>query len=243
MLLPHSGRKRRGATAVLVAALPWLVVILGGLPASGCKSSGLPRVRVKPSAVSPGAGYGAMNHYEVLTIPSWVRRVAVLPLHADGWADDELAPLDGVFRETLVRAERFEVMPVSRREVEARFGRETFSPGSALPADLLTRLQADFGADAVLFLELTHYAPYQPVAVGVRARLVTAEQGESLWAFDAIFDSAEEGVNLAARKFSTGQRKPPPAEEDTTGVLQSPLRFARYVGTAVFETLPPRRIE
>jgi hypothetical protein len=183
------------------------------------------------------------NHVHAGAIPPSVRRVAVLPLHAAEWRADELATLDAALREALARIERFEITPVARDELARRFGQESFTSTGALPADFLDRLRTDFGADAVLFLDLTHYGPYQPVALGLRAKLVTTVAAAPLWSFDALFDSAETEVAAAARRFSAGNNRPAAAAEDNTGVLQSPARFAKYVGHSAFATLPPRQTE
>jgi hypothetical protein len=166
-----------------------------------------------------------------------------LPLHAAEWRAAEVAMLDAALRESLAGTERFEITPVARGELASRFGQPTFASSAALPADFLARLRTDFGADAVLFLDLTQYGPYQPVAIGLRTKLVTTAEGTALWSFDSLFDSADPGVATAARRFSAGSRRAAPAAEDNTGVLQSPARFAKYVGHAAFATLPPRQTE
>jgi hypothetical protein len=154
-----------------------------------------------------------------------------------------VAGLESALRDELAKMERFELAPISRAELAARFGQESFASSAALPADLLARLGADRGVDAVLFLDLTHYRPYQPIVMGVRAKLVTLGEAEALWSFDALFDAADDKVSLAARRFSSGSSRPVPAVDDNSGILQSPSRFAGYVGHAMFETLPPRRTE
>jgi hypothetical protein len=96
----------------------------------------------------------------------------------------------------------------------------------------------------VLLLDLAHYVPYQPIAIGVRAKLVAVESGQILWSFDSLFDSAQTDVAEAARRFAAGKKgRPATAADDNTGILQSPSRFAKYVGAAVFGTLPPRATE
>lgn len=167
----------------------------------------------------------------------------MLPLHGEQWREDVVARFDSVLREAAARTERFEIVAISRQEMANAFGERSLDSTRPLPGDLLARLQANRGVDAVLLLDLTHLASYQPVAVGLRARLVTVEEGESLWAFDAIFDAARDDVSLAARRFSNETKRPPSEQEDGTAVLQSPLRFARYAGAAMFATLPPRRAE
>jgi hypothetical protein len=63
-----------------------------------------------------------------------------------------------------------------------------------------------------------------------------------IWAIDATFDSAEPGVAAAARNFSklTEQNPGLLKAADSSGVLLSPQRFARFVAREVFATLPNR---
>jgi hypothetical protein len=224
------------ARAAIVSA-----VVLGSFLPGGCKSLSLPGI--SGTAPAGAATFAPANHVHAGAIPASVRRVAVLPLHTTEWRAAELAVLDSALREALAAFERFEITPVTRAELMARFGRESFGSAAALPADFLARLRTDFGVDAVLFLDLAHYAPYQPVAIGLRTKLVTTVEGAALWSFDSLFDSAQADVAAAARQFSAGTKRPAAAAEDNTGVLQSPARFAKYVGHATFATMPPRPAE
>jgi hypothetical protein len=237
-----SARSGRGRSARVRAWAQLLVISAASVALwGGCKSVALPKVRLPSLASSPA--YAPANHVNAGAIPAHVRRVAVLPLHTDTWRPSEVVRLDEALRGELARVERFELVLLSRDDLRSRFDRDTYASATALPGDFLSRLRADFGVDAVLLLDLSHYAPYQPVAIGLRAKLVTADEGLALWSFDSVFDSSRTDVATAARKFSSERNRPAPAAEDNTGVLQSPSRFAKYVGHAAFETLPPRRTE
>lgn len=236
--LPVSAAERGARRRAARSCLAFIVALAVGA-FSACHHAPAPGVRLLNSR--PEVTYTSGNYSAVPAIPRAVRRVAVLPLHAADWRASEIAGLESSLREALGRTERFEVVPVSRARMATWFGRESFASTGSLPADLLTRLHAEIGADAVLLLDLTHFAPYQPLALGLRARLVTVQTGEALWSFDAIFDAAHPDVNLAARQFSTGKSRPPGPAEDNSGILQSPTRFAQYVGASAFDTLPPRR--
>jgi hypothetical protein len=76
----------------------------------------------------------------------------------------------------------------------------------------------------------------------VRTKLVTLHGNQVLWAIDSTFDSAEPGVAAAARTFSklTEQNPVQLKASDSSGVLISPQRFARFVAREVFATLPNR---
>jgi hypothetical protein len=226
---------RATSTALLFATAA------AALFAGGCQSVSLPKLSLPGRESSKR--FSPDNHVHAGAIPAHVRRVAVLPLHTDAWRAGEIATIDAALREALAGMERFELAPISRAELARRFHQETFESSSALPADFLAWLRTDFGADAVVFLDLTHYGPYQPVALGVRAKLVTCVEGDAIWSFDSLFDAADNEVAAAARRFSADGRRGAPAAEDNTGILQSPARFAKFVGHATFTTLPLRQTE
>ncbi len=207
-----------------------LVVLL-----SGCRTVN------KQWDVPTGPAFQPTNYTSVGPIPASVRRVAVLPLHSDTWQATQVASLETSFLAELQKFERFELVSVTRVQMREQFGAETVLSSAALPADVLARLRAAHGADAVLFEDLTHYTPYQPIAIGVRAKLVSTIDGTVLWSFDALFDGAQPSVAVAARDYYLAQGRPAYPLENSSGIMQSPSRFAKYVAHAMFGTLPPRQ--
>ena len=92
--------------------------------------------------------------------------------------------------------------------------------------------------DGIVFTDLTHYSPYRPLAIGVRAKLVDAASGEVRWAFDYIFDSGTPAIALAAKTYQTrynGDNLPLAGDGGT--VLISPTRFARFVANQTYVSL------
>lgn len=232
-----SGRTNtpRSARCCVLPAL--LVCAWAGLMA-GCGSISLGAKRTWD--VPQGEPFKPGNYTDAGPLPAAIKRVAVLPLHTDDWRPGDIAAIESAFSSELSKTTRFESVPVARRDMKVRFGRESLVSSAALPPDLLSRLRADFAVDAVLFLELTHFSPYQPLALGLRAKLVAVEDGSVLWSFDSLFDSAQPGVAVAARRFQMEQARPAPPLDSTVGVMQSPARFARYVAHDTFATLPGR---
>lgn len=193
------------------------------------------------SRLSGGAVFRPQNFSDAGPLAPSIRRVALLPVHAAEWRPSDLAPLESAFAGELGKVERFELVPVSRSDLVSRFGTEAFLSSASLPGEFLQRLRDDFGADAVLFIDLTHYSPYQPIALGVRAKLVATADATPLWSFDAVFDSARPDVAEAARRYHRQKDRQPFPLEDAAGILQSPARFTKYVASAMFGTLPPRQ--
>ena len=127
---------------------------------------------------------------------------------------------------------------LTRAECRRRFGAAEFSSTAVLPHDLLPQLRRDFAADAVLWIDLTAYRAYGPLALGVRAKLSTLDEPRLLWTFDNIFSADDRAVANSARHHFIRQTHTAVPADLTREVLQSPSRFATYVAAATFATLP-----
>ncbi len=217
---------RAAASLVLAGASLWL---------GGCASAG------SFERHAPVASFVPSNVVADDRLPGEVRRVLVLPLHGGEVAPTTTArSLDGVFAAALQQQQRFEVVTLSREECLRRFRVESFASTGLLPRDLLAVAAENWGADAVLFVELTAFEPNRPLVLGVRSKLALVETGRLLWAFDTVFSSADPSVALGARRHAArGRRGSGPADLDA-GVLLSPSRFGGYVAETTFATLPVR---
>ncbi len=169
-----------------------------------------------------------------------LRRVVLLPVCGGTLAPQEtVAAFDPVFAAALQRQNRFEIVVLAREDCLRKFRAPEFSSVAALPRDFLTTLKRDFAADAVLFVDLTAFRAYRPLAIGLRAKLATLDGTRLVWTFDDVFSADNPAVANAARRHSlTGDRGDVPADL-SPAVLQSPARFADYAATAMFTTLPP----
>lgn len=191
--------------------------------------------------VRTGPYYSAANLAGESQLPATLRRVVLLPAAGGAVIDQEsVAALDAVFVTELQKQNRFEIVPLTRAECNRRFHVQEFSSTGALPHDFLAILQRDYGADAVMFIDITVFKPYRPLALGVRSKLATVgDDVRLLWTFDNVFSATDERVaNAARRHFLKSDRQGVPADF-TQGVLQSPTRFATYVASEMFGTLPP----
>lgn len=168
-----------------------------------------------------------------------LRRVVVLPIWAAHPVSTESAAgFDEVFLNALQRERRFEVVALTREDCLRRFRREALPSSGALPTNLLGALKAEFAADGVMFLDLTVYSAYKPIAIGLRAKLASIDGARLVWAFDNVFATDEPAVANAARRHFLDRDKAVPLDL-TPAALQSPSRFAAYVAAATFATLPP----
>lgn len=204
-------------------------VAAAALVGSGCETLKVTKAEPSPH---PENYFTATAHGEAL------RRVALLPLFSETYPDQYLRDLDAMFQAELSKKGLFEVVRVSRADMEALFGERQFSSTEALPANVLSRLRERCGADGVLFTDLTHFSPYRPVSMGVRAKLVAASTGQIRWAFDYVFDSGNAAVADAAKHFQlTRSNEHQPLTNDGGSVLLSPSRFAKYVASETYASL------
>jgi len=174
-------------------------------------------------------------------LPGIVRRVVLLPVWGGHVMPVETTQaLEEVFAAELQKQLRFEVVRFSRAQCLQRFGAPEFSSSGVLPHDFLAILGREFGADAVLFVDLTAYRAYRPLALGVRAKLATVDQTRLVWSFDEIFSADDPAVSNSVRRyFSHAEAAGVPLGAEQ-GALQSPTKFAVYVAAATFNTLPAR---
>lgn len=174
-------------------------------------------------------------------LPANLRRVLVLPVCGGKVAEVEAAlALDSVLLGALQKKARFEVVAVPREEIQRRFHQPEFSSAAVLPRGFLEELGRAYGAEAVLFVDLTQYQPYPPLSVGFRAKLATIQDVRLIWTFDQSFSSADPAVINSIQRAGRQEGAPRSPVDMTVGTFQSPRRFAAYAADAMFDTLPPR---
>lgn len=175
-------------------------------------------------------------------LPINVRRVAVLPVsykEANASFVSGKEALEPVLRIELAKAARFETIYVEPTQLRQWTGREQWDAYDELPAKMLKLLAEKTGADSILFTHLSEYKAYPPVVIGWRMKLVGTD-ADAIWAVDEMFDSAEEAVSNAARRYDRAQVRNNPVLEDSRAILLSPRRFGQYSLNAVLQTLPNR---
>jgi hypothetical protein len=176
-------------------------------------------------------------------LPPQVRRVAVLPMACDPDNAEMLVgrdALEPILHDELAKLRRFELAPVSAQKLQARFGYAGWDCEAALPRDLFGWLSAECGCDAVLFVRLTTFRAYAPLAVGWRLRLVDVRTSATLWAGDEVFDGAEPAVQAAARHYQLAELQDAARCPDPWVIRNSPRQFGQYAAAQLLATLPGR---
>ncbi|MBI5767169.1 MAG: hypothetical protein HZA93_05190 [Verrucomicrobia bacterium] len=169
-----------------------------------------------------------------------MRRVVLLPVCGGTLAPEEtVASFDPLFVAALQQENRFEVVTLSREECLRKFRAREFSSAAALPPDFLAKLKEEYAADGVLFVDLTVFSAYRPIAIGLRGKLARIDGTALVWTFDNVFSAEDPAVANSARRFYRGSDRGGVPVDLSQGVLQSPNRFAGYAAAAMFSTLPP----
>ena len=210
--------------------LPYLCL---ALLAGGCNS-------LNPHLDDLGPVYKPTNTRGPAVWPATIRRVAILPAHdtSGRFPASFIATYDTIWRRTLDRSQRAEFIGLSRTQLITWTTKDSLAASSLLPPELLPRIGRETDAQAVLFLDLNNCTPYPPLALSFRARLVDVTTGETIWMADELFDSGTDSTARAARRYAQANASGP--GEATSGIIQSPTRFAEYAFQAVCELLPPR---
>lgn len=213
-----------------------LLFVLAGLLLAGCEA--LP----KRDGAREGPFFQPAVFFATSKLPADVRRVVVLPI-ADKGVNPEgsLASLSASIVRTLNLAARFECVHMTPEECTAFTHTRSISSVDTMPHDFFDRLAAEYNVDGVMFIDLTHYSAYPPISIGIRAKLYRIRDRSMLWAVDQTFSAANPLVsNSARRHWLKAEPSGTPSDMSAT-VLQNPGKFADYVMTAVFDTLPPRK--
>jgi hypothetical protein len=218
---------------ILLRGLPGLAILLF----AGCLSPG---EHTKDKAHEKKY-FTPVNFTGDTRLPVNLHRVVLLPVYGGSIVPPETAAsLEEIFATELQKQLRFEVVRLSRADCLRRFGAPEFASVGTLPHDFLAALGRDYGADAVMFVDVTTFRGYRPLALGVRAKLATVEQTRLLWSFDETFSADDSAVGNSVRQYY-GSADPSGIPIDARhGGLQSPGKFAAYVAAATFNTLPPR---
>jgi hypothetical protein len=197
-----------------------------------------------PGDIVLGSSYVPANvHSRDPLLPNTLRRVAVLPVttasdQAELQAGAEA--LEPILWTELNKLKRFEVQPITPAQLVSWTGRPAWRAQERLPSGLLDKARMELGCDALLFVELTTYRAYPPLAVGWNLRLVDGGTSPVLWAGEEIFDAGVPAVVNGARRYQQQQATDSKPLADSMGILNSPRRFGQYTLHTLLGTMPGR---
>ena len=169
-----------------------------------------------------------------------IRRVVLLPVYGGQTVpEDSVGTMDPIFRQALQQQNRFEIVTLSREDCELRFGKTAIGSTTALPHDFFANLKSAYAADAVMFVDITVYHAYHPLALGIRAKLASIDSMRVIWTFDNVYSADNPLVAAGARHYFMESEHQGVPGDLTPAILESPGRFATYAAFTTFATLPP----
>ncbi|HZL44226.1 MAG TPA: hypothetical protein VFD66_13210 [Verrucomicrobiae bacterium] len=172
-----------------------------------------------------------------------IKRVAVLPLACEDQRPDladGCATLQSVLQIELQRTRKFEVVSVSPESLRDCTGSLALTGCEILPRNFCDSVRELCGCDAVLLSQLTVFRPYEPLAIGLRMKLVNARTGQTLWAVDELVDAGDCGVLKRASPLQELGNWLAVPGCDEWELRNSPRKFAQYAAAQVLGTLPKR---
>jgi hypothetical protein len=232
--------RRAFGTSVSLLAAGWLL--------AGCATRNEPRYQelgedFQVTEPAPGAARAENVFLQSDVLPRNVRRVAVLPLSSEGRRPelvDACKVLDPVFQAELTRTRKFEVVPASPDVLRIRTGRAEWTGGEVLPPKFFESLSEVYGADAVMFCQLTVFQPNPPLRVGWRLKLVDARTRQTLWAGDEVFDAGKPEQHASLWGRLRDEFRIAPDNVEAWKAQNSPRVFGQYTAAMLLGTLPNR---
>ena len=205
----------------------WLrltLLLTGGASASAAQWPSIPYDGFEVQRWRTPPAYQPENIFAVKAWPVGVKRVAVLPVA------------------TVLADVPAEFVAVTRAELLRWTGRMSFSTAYPLPPDLLARIMEHTGAEAVAFLEVTHFSPYGSQTIGLRGRIMELAPNRAIWAFEETIQADEAGTAQMFREGLGRQDHLLSANSSLAGIRISPVKIVAYVARVLVKTLPPRQL-
>ncbi len=208
-------------------ALVAIGLALSMIGSGGCKFAGDP--------TPPPVDLATSHEAEAQTVAK-VRRVVVPPFQDLTGFPREAEQTRQAFLRALGRRQRFELIPLGETELREVLPRETFQSGT-IAKDMLISAARRYRADGVLFGVVTHYRPYDPLVLGLKLEMASADTGAVVWATSGLYDAATLDVTQDVHNYHDTQLAGSSSLEGWRLILMSPSRFTDYACARLAATL------
>lgn len=189
----------------------------------GCSSA--------PPHRSSSLSYNKTDEYKKICL----RRVLLLPFEDNVDRDAIIDEVTEAFAVELRKIGNFEVVVPSGNNALLTTEHGIWDKGSIDLTTLLT-LRKNYDADAIVFGNITHYRPYEPMLLGVKVGMISTDTGDVVWSADGVFDSNENEVaELVKHYFESTHQKS--ALYGWKLILLSMRRYSQFVANQITETL------
>ncbi|MBX3462710.1 MAG: hypothetical protein KF830_06040 [Planctomycetes bacterium] len=157
-----------------------------------------------------------------------VRRIMVLPFAHEAGVQADCEQVRDSFVTALQKLRRFEVVPLPASARENEELHASLHRGR-LSTVALVRLCERYALDGVLLGTVTAWRAYTPPHLGLRTQLVSVHSGATVWAVDAMYDSADRTTISDLRLFASRSLNDDGSLHGWELHLLSPAKFTNYV--------------
>jgi len=200
-----------------------VIIILFLFIFSGCEST--------PPTRYSGLSYNKSNELR----KTYLHRVLLLPFEYDVDREAVIDEITAAFAVELRKIGRFEVIVPDGRKAKMLSENKIWDKGS-ININTVLRLSRNFDIDAIIFGSITHYRPYEPMLLGLKIGMISADNGIILWSADGVYDSNENEVAELVKYYfdSTHQKS---SLYGWKLILLSMRRYSQFVANQITKTL------
>lgn len=169
-----------------------------------------------------------------------IRRVGILPFDGANVDDAQALRLRDAFHAELPRAADFELVPLSRDDLEEIQQSDPQRLGWYRPRTIID-LSQRFRLDGILFGTVTQQRFFPPQVLSLQVELVSAETGLVLWSSAVHLDGGDPRVREGLELFYAGSAGDGNSSPSWEVALLSPERLGRFAAFQIAERLRQAR--
>lgn len=207
------------------------------IPSAGLLLATACLVALSSGCQTPRNGAGMTNSYYLTPYKDLgtLGRVALVELdHNSGYPTISTDMTQALFV-ALQKKQIFGVTFVRRDDPEWQSLQDNIDSLQALKG--LVTMRETFKCNGLLVGTITEYQPYPHMAIGLRLKLVDATDGQLLWGFEQVWDTADRNLEKRIKAYFRDELRPGVASLREELVVVSSLKFAKFVAYEVAETL------
>jgi len=102
----------------------------------------------------------------------------------------------------------------------------------------LSEIRKATSCNAILVGSVTEFEPFPHMTIGLRLKLVDLTDGQLLWAFEQIWDTADKTTQNRMRRYFRSQTDSDCSHSKAHLLTVSPIRFIKFVAYEAAQTLP-----
>lgn len=157
-----------------------------------------------------------------------VRRIMVLPFHAEAGITVDHNQIRDAFVSELQKLRRFEVVPLSDAAREDDVLNASIARGR-ISTEAMVQLCNRYALDGLFVGSVTAWRPYSPPHLGLRTHLISVHSGSSVWAVDTIFDSSDRSTISDLKHYVKRTQRDDGNLHGWEMTLLSPAKFTNFV--------------